>query len=98
MWLKQDHVQEWKDQAPSLAKEALQAKFNQNPRMADYLCSTQSLYLREASKDPIWGIGLQLDDPGVLDQSKWVKLGNLLGRTLMMVRKEIVSILGQPQN
>lgn len=96
--LKQDHPQEWKQQAPLLAKEALRAKFDQNPPMADYLCSTQPLYLGEASTNPIWGIGLQLDNADVLDRSKWIKSGNLLGRTLMQIRNEIVTSRGQPQN
>lgn len=96
--LKQDHPKEWQNQAPSLAKEAVRAKFNQNPRMADYLCSTQPLYLGEASTNPVWGTGLQLDDADTLDRSKWIKSGNLLGKTLMQIRNEIVTARGQPEN
>lgn len=96
--LKNDHTQEWKDKAPDLALQGLKAKFKQNPRLADYLCSTQPLYLGEASKDPVWGTGLQLDDPESLNRSKWIQTGNLLGKTLMKIRKEIVNHRGTPEN
>lgn len=89
--LKAYHTQEWKDKAPSLALQGLRAKFKQNTDMADYLCSTQPLFLGEASNDPVWGTGL-------LDQTKWIKSGNLLGRTLMKIRKEIVHKSGTPDN
>lgn len=89
--LKNDHVEEWLDKAPGLALHGVRAKFKQNPCMVDFFCSTQPLYLGEASKDPVWRTGLQLDDADTLDQSKWIKSGNLLGKTLMKIRKEIVN-------
>lgn len=96
--LKNDHTEEWREKAPGLALQGPRAKFKQNPHMADYLCSTQPLCLGEASKDPVWGTGLQLDDAETLNQSKWIKSGNLLGKTLMKVRNEIVNKRGTPEN
>lgn len=95
--LKNDHTQEWKDQAPNLALQGLRAKFSQNPCMADYLCSTQPLHLGEASKNSMWGTGIELDSPDALNQSKWIKSGNLLGKTLMKIRNEIVNKRGTPE-
>lgn len=53
---------------------------------------------RRGFTNPVWGTGLHLDDADVLDRSKWIKSGNLLGKTLMQIRKEIVTIRGQPDN
>lgn len=96
--LKNDHVQDWKEKAPNYALQGLREKFKQNPRMADYLCSTQPLHLGEASTNPVWGTGLQLDAADTLNQSKWIKTGNLLGKTLMKIRNEIVQERGRPDN
>lgn len=89
--LKEDHIQEWKQIIPGVAMEGLWAKFTNNKVLADYLCDTEPLILGEASRDKAWGIGMTLEEKDVLDQSKWLKEGNLLGRTLMKVREELLA-------
>ena len=47
------------------------------------------MVLGEANRnDAYWGIGMGLNDPDVWKQDKWGK--NLLGKTLMSVRDELL--------
>lgn len=92
--LKQDHIQEWDGQVQTIAEEGVRAKFQQNEKLQKYLIDTGNLQLGEASTNPRWGIGLNLEDPNVLDTTKWSTTGNLLGKTLMKIRTE----LAQEQN
>ncbi|MBN9414177.1 MAG: NADAR family protein [Candidatus Eremiobacteraeota bacterium] len=66
-----------------------QARFTQNPDLADFLRKTGDRVLVEASPlDRIWGIGLAEDDPRCQDPEQW--LGpNLLGFALMEVRSRL---------
>lgn len=87
--LKKDHQQEWDEDVEHILTMGLREKFKQNPKLLKYLSDTQQLQLGEASRDPKWGIGMSLDDEQVLDTSKWLPNGNLLGRTLSKVRNEL---------
>lgn len=89
--LRSDHPEEWKKEVPTLVLEGLQAKFRQNPALAEYLRNTTPLTLGEASTNPQWGIGLALDNEHVLDKSKWNKQGNLLGRSLMKIQDQMIN-------
>lgn len=61
-------------------------KFNQHPKIAEYLLNTGDKILVEASPvDTIWGIGLAQDSPHVDNPYFWRGL-NLLGFALMEVR------------
>lgn len=88
--LKHDHAHEWEDQVAGILKKGLREKFKQNPKLLQYLQDTRNLELGEASKDPKWGIGMSLDEAEVLDSSKWLSSGNLLGRTLSKIRHELI--------
>lgn len=69
--------------------EGLLAKFSQNTEMKEQLKGTGKDILAEcAVNDRIWGIGLSIHDPNRLDRTKW-RGQNLLGYTLMMVRKRM---------
>ena len=69
--------------------EGLYEKFSQNEKLKKLLLSTGDAILAEcAVRDMIWGIGLSMRDPDRLDQRKW-RGQNLLGYTLMMVRRKI---------
>lgn len=89
--LKDDHPLEWENNRGTWAAEALRAKFAQNPALARALHNTKTKHLGEASRDTVWGIGMDLEDPKVLDHSRWPEAGNLLGKTLMAIREEIAS-------
>lgn len=65
------------------------AKFSQNPHLKTYLLSTNNAILVEACKtDRIWGVGLGVSDPLVMDPKNW-KGQNLLGFALMVVRERL---------
>lgn len=89
--LKKDHTREWAENRATWATEAVRAKFLQNPDLATSLCATEGKQLGEASRNPVWAIGKDLDDPEALDISKWSSSGNLLGKTIMAVREEILT-------
>lgn len=62
-------------------------KFRQVPERRQALLDTGSRTLVEASPvDLIWGVGLEEDDPLILDEKNWRGI-NLLGVSLMQVRK-----------
>lgn len=88
--LRSDHYDEWKKELPTIALEGLQAKFRQNPTLAEYLRNTTPLTLGEASTNPQWGVGMALENDSVLDKTKWNKQGNLLGRSLMTIREQLI--------
>lgn len=69
-YLKKDHRQQWGDDLDNILALGLREKFKQNPALLNILRDTQHLVLGEASRDPIWGIGMSLDDQDVLDSSK----------------------------
>ena len=61
-------------------------KFTQNPELRQLLLNTKDKTIVEASPtDVVWGIGLGLDSPYLLDERKW-RGENLLGNILMEVR------------
>lgn len=80
----------WKEKAKDYILQTTRAKFEQNEELANFLIETHPLELGEASKNIIWGIGLTLDSIDVLDSSKWNPQGNLLGKTLVRVRDELI--------
>lgn len=85
-----DHQQEWEEGMERTALEGLRAKFTQNRTLQDHLCSTGKLVLGEASTNSKWGIGMDISNEEVLDHSKWSAEGNLLGRSLMILRDEFL--------
>lgn len=87
--LHNDHQEQWEDNLEELAMEGLRAKFSQNPHLRVYLSNTGNLILGEASTNTRWGIGMDLNNPEVLEAAKWSETGNLLGRSLMKLREEI---------
>ncbi len=76
----------WDEHKCKIIYEGNCAKFSENQDLKEYLLSTQSKILVEASPyDKIWGIGLKQGDMGVENPNNW-KGQNLLGFTLMEVR------------
>lgn len=64
-------------------------KFGQNRSLLKRLTDTGDTILVEASPyDKIWGIGLTMEDPRALDETKW-QGENLLGKVLMHVREQL---------
>lgn len=88
--LRDSNPQEWQEQSPEILTEALRGKFRQNENLASALKKSHPLSLGEASTDPTWGIGFKLNDRRALTQAEWNLDGNLLGRALMEIRRELL--------
>lgn len=96
-FLRNDHAQEWQTIREETAAEGLREKFLQNPALAEFLKSTQDYQLGEASKNPVWGVGMSLEDDEILDTTKWDDSGNLLGKLLMRIRSELLNTPNQAE-
>jgi ribA/ribD-fused uncharacterized protein len=81
--------QVWDAQKYALVVTGNYHKFSQHAELRDYLLTTQSRVLVEASPvDAIWGIGLAADHPDATQPATWPGQ-NLLGFALMEVRDEV---------
>lgn len=71
--LKNTQPEAWNEQRSRILEEGLREKFKQNQFLLECLLSTRGLHIGEASKDTTWGTGFTLNDPDVLNHSKWLK-------------------------
>lgn len=94
--LRDDHAQEWEECRSGVLMRALRNKFGQNKDLGSYLRATNPRHIGEASSDPVWGIGLSLEDENAASHASWHVEGNLLGRSLNIVRGELINELGSP--
>ncbi|MBR7033087.1 MAG: NADAR family protein [Clostridia bacterium] len=79
----------WSGVRQIAAYEGALKKFSQNGKLKEKLLATGNAVLAECSEtDKIWGIGLSVTDPDRCDPDKWTG-SNLLGFTLMMVRRKL---------
>lgn len=80
----------WDQQRMEIVIRANEAKFSQNSSMGEFLISTGTRVLVEASPvDKIWGIGLSEQDKEAENPLLWRGL-NLLGFALMKVRSTLI--------
>jgi ribA/ribD-fused uncharacterized protein len=79
----------WDEHKEDVLYEAVYAKFSQNDDLKQQLLDTGDTIIAEASPyDKIYGIGVSGTSSLARDPKKW-KGENLLGKTLMRVRKEL---------
>lgn len=79
----------WNLVAREVVFDGNMAKFQQNPILKDYLLSTGTQELVEASPtDCVWGIGLGESNPMIQDRKNW-RGTNWLGLALMAVRMRL---------
>ena len=74
----------WLQSAPGILEKALHAKFTQNDNLLNFLLSTGSDILGEATDNPFWGIGMRVNDPKAHSVALWKN--NLMGKTLTQLR------------
>lgn len=80
---------EWEEHCSQIVIAGNVAKFSQNASLCEYLCSTNTRVLVEASPvDKIWGIGLAQDAQNIENPLTWRGL-NLLGFALMAAREQL---------
>ncbi len=80
---------EWEEAREAAMWNAVLAKFRQNEQLKAFLLADEfkNKHFVEASPvDKIWGIGMDMDNPLMDDESNWKGL-NLLGKTLDKVRR-----------
>lgn len=81
----------WDENCSRIVVDGNFHKFSQNSKLKDFLLSTGSRVLVEASPlDKIWGVGMAEKDESVSDPRLW-KGKNLLGFALMQVRDILIS-------
>lgn len=81
----------WKNHARALVTEGNVHKFGQNAALKEYLLSTGSRVLVEASpRDRIWGIGMSSSHVDAEHPDRW-RGQNLLGFALMDVRTKLTA-------
>lgn len=79
----------WDEKKFDIVKLGNRLKFTQNPIFLEELKLTKGKLLVEASPyDRIWGIGFEVGDPNINDESKWGE--NLLGKAITEVRIELI--------
>lgn len=80
---------EWFEVRDHITDEFLLRKFYQNEEFRTILDATGDKEIVEASPyDGVWGIGMGVNHPDILDRTKWQGT-NLLGKSLMRVREEL---------
>jgi ribA/ribD-fused uncharacterized protein len=79
---------DWKAQSLPIMFHGCKAKFSQNEIPRRFLLDSGNKIIAEASKNATFGIGLNLEDPEVLNRSKWTG-NNELGKILMRIRQEL---------
>jgi len=79
----------WEDVAREIVFQGNLAKFSQNDGLREYLLTTKSTTLVEASPfDKIWGIGLSAEDPRAISRETWQGT-NWLGEILTLIRDNL---------
>ena len=79
---------QWRNQRDQIMTEVLTEKFSQIPEMAAELKATGRKTIGEAGTHPYWSAGVTINDPHILDTSKW-KYQNKLGVILGGIRDSI---------
>jgi hypothetical protein len=83
--------QRWAEHRFDVVVAGNMAKFGQHPQLRDFLASTGSRVLVDASpQDRVWGIGLAAQDERAGSPERWPGL-NLLGFALMEVRHQLLA-------
>ena len=79
----------WNENCRKIVEQGNYLKFSQNPKLKEFLLSTEDKILVEASPyDEIWGIKMKKDNPDAKNPYKW-KGTNYLGFALTNIREKI---------
>ena len=78
----------WKEQAKSLCKEGICAKFMSSTLLQNKLLDTGNKTIVECCWDKMWGTGVPLHVDNCLDKSQWASQG-ILGEVLQELRTKL---------
>ena len=78
----------WTERCLDIMNRRLEAKFEQNPGLKQFLVNTDSSMLLEANpKDPYWGVGMSLYNKQIWIKNSWAgHASKHLGRLLSELR------------
>ena len=80
----------WDKNICNIAEEICLSKFSQNSNLKEILLSTETKMIAEAaSRDKIWGIGMDIKNPNNQNKNEW-KGTNILGWALMKARDSLI--------
>ena len=80
------NMEQWEKELHAILMQGLEAKFCQSEFCKDFLKATGNKQIGEATKDTLYGIGMNLRHPNLMDVGRWNKQGNMMGKCLMEVR------------
>ena len=75
----------WDEAAYKIVVEGNIHKYLQNDRLCKLLLATTEEFVEASPEDPIWGIGMAVNEPGIEDPKNW-KGTNLLGKAITEAR------------
>ena len=79
---------DWDGMKGDLMQTLLRIKFAQGTKLSELLKETSGKSLAEAGRSRSFAVGMSLNHKNIFDRTKWAHNGNLLGRSLMMIRDE----------
>jgi ribA/ribD-fused uncharacterized protein len=81
--------EEWDEMCEKIMYDAVYHKFSQNKELTRKLLDTGETEICESSPiDLVWGCGLSMEDPKILNKDNWTGK-NLLGKVLVNLRKNL---------
>ena len=80
---------EWLKEVKEAITPGLYKKFKTNLECRNMLLSTGERVIGEATSEDPWEVGMRLNNPEVLDQTKWKGKSNLIGKILMNIRGQL---------
>ena len=80
----------WRERCIDIMETGLRSKFEQNPRLKDFLMKTGTTILVEANPgDKYWGAGIAIQNPRIWKKNPWVgEAKNHMGLLLTKLRRE----------
>ena len=83
------NMEQWAKELHAILMQGLEAKFHQSEFCKDFLMATGNKQIGEATKDTLYGIGMNLRHPNLMDIGRWKQQGNMMGKCLMEVRLKV---------
>lgn len=83
-------LEKWNAVARDIVYRGNYAKFTQNPSLLSQLLEAKGYFVEASPTDTIWGVGLSMEGPLILNEANW-RGTNWLGEVLTKVRDNILN-------